>query len=677
MIDGIALITVDAPPVNALGHAVRQALDHALETAMADAEVSAIVLTCGGRTFFAGADINEFGAPRPQPDLPAIVTRVDKAKKPIVAAIHGTALGGGCELALACSWRVAVPSAKLGLPEVTLGILPGAGGTQRLPRLVGPKAALEMITSGKPVSAARALELGALDALVGETTMIDEAVEFARGVIGKPLRQTSSRQDKIAEVPSALFDEFRRENKRLFIGLKAPEAIVEAIQAAVTLSFDEGLKRERELFAGLEASRESAAQRHLFFAERLSNKVTGIPASCPTLPICKVGVVGAGTMGGGITMNFLAADIPVTLVETDQQALDRGIGIIRRNYENAVKKGRLAPEALERYMALITPALTLDTLGDADLVIEAIFEQLELKKALFAKLDSIVRPGAIVATNTSFLDVDAIAASTSRPGHVVGLHFFSPANVMRLLEVVRGAQTTSEVVATSMKLAKTIGKVPVLSGVCHGFIANRVMSRRSKQAEDLVLEGPSPERIDRVIEDFGFAMGPFRMADLVGLDVTTRGSSERSLRADLVAAGRLGQKNGQGFYDYDEHRRATPSPTAAALIETFAAHRGVNGGMREMSDYDILAHLLFPVINEGARVLEEGVAQRASDIDVACALGYNWPVHTGGPMFWADTVGLPRVVAKLELLAASHGEAFQPAQILVRLARDGGNLADL
>lgn len=673
-VNGIAIVAIDHPPVNALGHAVRAALHQVLSEALDDGGVDAIVVACRGRTFFAGADIAEFGKPRAQPDLPALVRLLDEAEKPVVAAVHGTALGGGCELALACGWRVAVPSAKFGLPEVSLGILPGAGGTQRLPRLVGLQAALDMIVGGKPISAARALELGLIDAVVDEGALIADASAFARSVIGQPIRATSRRDDKLQPAQDVL-SAFRRDNARLFKGLKAPEAILTALEAATTLPFEAGLKRERELFLELEASRESAAQRHLFFAERASSNIIDLPDGIATVPVMDVGVIGAGTMGGGIAMNFIAANIPVTLVETSQEALDRGMAIIRRNYENSIKRGRLKPEAVERYMALITPALDMAALHDVDLVIEAVFEQMPLKKEIFVKLDAIVRSGAILATNTSFLDIDEIASVTNRPHDVVGLHFFSPANVMRLLEVVRGKETRAEVVATAMRLAKTIAKVPVLSGVCHGFIANRVMSWRSNQAEALVLEGPTPQRIDQAIEEFGFAMGPFRMADLVGLDVTTRGSTERSLRGDLVAAGRLGQKNGAGFYDYDDERQANPSDKTAEIIAAFAADRGVSAERPELGNEEILAHLLFPVINEGAHVLEEGIAQRASDIDVACVLGYNWPAHTGGPMFWADTVGLPRIVQALEKMAASHGEAFRPASLLVKLAADGGSLA--
>ena len=671
---GVALLAIDSPPVNALGFEVRAALSRALDMALADDGIRAIVIVCRGRTFFAGADISEFGRPRRLPDLPAIIDRLDHAGKPVVAAIHGTALGGGCEIALACGWRVAVPSARLGLPEVNLGVLPGAGGTQRLPRLIGVEAALEMMTSGRPVAAGKALEMGLIDAIVAEAAMEEEAVAFARSRIGAPPRPVSQRAAPI--VPPGFFESYRQLNPRLFRGAKAPAAIVEAVEAAVTLPFVEGLKRERALFLGLEASRESAAQRHLFFAERATGKVPGLPQNGAALPIGRVGVIGAGTMGGGIAMNFLNAGIRVTLVETSEEALRRGVDVIRRNYSDSVRKGRLTAMEVEQRMALLEPALDMTAVAAVDLVIEAVFEQMELKKEIFAKLDHICRDGAILASNTSFLDLDAIAAATGRPEYVVGLHFFSPANVMRLVEVVRGARTAPDVLLTAMKLAKTIGKVPVLSGVCHGFIANRVMQWRSKEAEALVLEGPAPQRIDHAIEAFGFAMGPFRMADLVGLDVTTRGSTERSLRGDLVARGRLGQKSGGGFYEYDEKRRPTPSADAAAIIATLARDRGVAPG-EPMDDAAIVARLLFPVVNEGARVLQEKIALRASDIDVACALGYNWPLHTGGPMFWADTIGLDVIVATLDRYSATGGDAYRPAELLRQLAAEGGKLAEV
>jgi len=674
VLDGIGVLTVDSPPVNAISAGVRAGLASGFERLGADPAVKAIVLLCAGRTFMAGADISEFGKPPQPPSLPDVFETMDRAGKPIVAGLHGTALGGGLEVALNCNYRIAVPSTKVGLPEVNLGILPGAGGTQRLTRIVGAETALDIITGGKPIGASKALGLGILDALASEGSLREEAIALAKKVADAPLVRVRDREDKIAEAREKpeIFAEFRKKKASSFRGFKAPEAIVKAIEAAVTLPFDEGIKRERELFLELRDSTESKAQRYAFFGERETSKIPDVPADTPTLPVKSVGVIGAGTMGGGITMNFLNAGIPVTLVEMSQEALDRGVGVIRRNYENTAKKGRMTSEQVEQRMALITPALGLEALADVDLVIEAVFEEMSVKKDIFGKLDQIAKQGAILASNTSFLDLNEIADATRRPEYVVGLHFFSPANVMRLLEVVRGAKTSREVIATAMKLAKQIGKVPVLSGVCYGFIANRVMSQRSKQGEAVILEGPAPAEVDKALFDYGFAMGPFQMADLVGLDVLTRGLTERSIRGDLVAAGRFGQKNGAGFYDYDENRKSTPSLAAAQIIADFAAFKGVAQG-EPQSQEDILARLLYPVVNEGAKVLEEGIALRASDIDMACILGYNWPIYTGGPMFWADTVGLPKIVAALKALQAKHGDMFKPAALLEKLAAEGGS----
>jgi 3-hydroxyacyl-CoA dehydrogenase len=670
----IGVLTIDSPPVNALGHAVRQALTDGLAALAADSGVDAIVVTCGGRTFFAGADIAEFGKPFAPPSLHDILDRIETSPKPVVAAIHGTALGGGLELALTCHYRIAVPSAKLGLPEVHLGILPGAGGTQRLPRVVGPEVALDMMTSGRPIAAEQGLAVGLIDALAVEGRLREDAVAFARRLVdeGAPLTRIRDRQDKVepARATPEIFQSFREKNARAFRGFKAPEAIIQAVEAAVALSFDEGLKRERELFLGLEKSPESRAQRHYFFAERDSAKVPDVPADTPTIDIARVGIIGAGTMGGGIAMNFLNVGVPVTLVEMSQEALDRGIARIRQNYEATAARGRITAEQIEQRMALITPSLELSAVASADLVIEAVFESMAVKLEVFGQLDKIAKQGAILASNTSFLDIDEIAAATGRPEWVIGLHFFSPANVMRLLEVVRGEKTSKTVLATALKLAKKIGKVPVVSRVSHGFIANRLMVPRLRQAEALVLEGPTPAEIDKVISDYGFAMGPFQMIDLVGLDVIGRDDEQRSLRKELVAIGRLGQKSGGGFYDYDEKRRPTPSPIAAEVIAGFAREEGVDNTGPQPPDA-ILARLMYPVVNEGARILEEGIAARASDLNVAAILGYGWPVYTGGPMAWADEIGLDRIVAGLEALEARLGAAFAPVPLLRKLAGEG------
>jgi len=674
--DGIGILTIDSPPVNALGINVRRGIDEGFRTFAADPEVKAIVLICGGRTFFAGADISEFGKAPQEPTLHAVLDLIEDSSKPVVAAIHGTALGGGYETALVCHYRIAVPSAKVGLPEVNLGLLPGAGGTQRLPRIVGAEAALEIMTSGRPVPAKKALELGMIDALAEEGRLREDAIAFARSILaeGKPLQRVRDRQDKVEPTRGhpEIFAEFHKKNARTFRGFKAPGHIIKAIEAAVELPFDQGMKREAELFHELHDSVESAAQRYYFFAERETAKVPDVPSDTTTIAMKSVGVIGAGTMGGGITMNFLNAGVPVRLVEMSQAALDRGVGVIRKNYENTAAKGRMTQEQVEARMALIKPSLELEALGDVDLVIEAVFEEMSIKKDVFGKLDKIAKQGAILASNTSFLNLDEIASATARPESVVGLHFFSPANVMRLLEVVRGEKTSKEVVATAMKLAKTIGKVPVLSGVCDGFIANRIMAQRGRQADAVILEGPTPADVDKALYDYGFAMGHFQMMDLVGLDVIGRGETERSVAGDLVKLDRLGQKKNGGYYDYDEKRNPTPSPVAAEVIADVAKEKGVSNQGPQSAE-DILARLLYPVVNEGAKLLEEGIALRASDIDVAAILGYNWPVYTGGPMFWADTVGLPKIVAKLRELEARHGEAFQPAALLVKKAEEGAS----
>ncbi len=671
---GIGIITINSPPVNALGFNVRVGLVESFKALAADDSVKAIVLMCDGRTFFAGADILEFGKPMQAPSLLDVLDLIEDSAKPVVAAIHGTALGGGLETALVCHYRVAVPSAKVGLPEVALGLLPGAGGTQRLPRIIGPQLAMEAMVSGKPIPAPMAHMGGVIHQLVDETDLRGGAIAFARAVLaeGKPLVRVRDMQDKVDPFKgnTEIFAAFRKQHARAMRGFKAPEAIIQCVEAAVNFPFDEGIKVERNLFSQLITSIESAAQRHVFFSERETAKVPDVPSDTPTLTISKVGVIGAGTMGGGITMNFLNASIPVTLCEMNQEALDRGVGVIRKNYENSAAKGKMSAADVEKRMGLITPALGIDKLGDEDLIIEAVYEEIGVKKDIFGKLDKIAKPGAMLATNTSYLDVDDIASATSRPEWVLGMHFFSPANVMPLLEVVRGKATAKNVIATAMKLGKTIRKTPVLSRVCHGFIANRVMTVRGVQATELMLEGPTPQEIDKVLYDYGFAMGNFQMMDLVGLDVIGRGINTRTINGDLVKLDRLGQKKNGGFYDYDERRNPTPSPVAAKVIADFAAYRGVTNKGPQSAE-EILARLLYVVVNEGAKVVEEGVALRASDVDMACILGYGWPVYTGGPMFWADTVGLPKIVAKLKSYEAIYGEAFKPSALLEKMAAEG------
>lgn len=676
MEDGIAWVRLDSPPVNALGLAVRRAIVEGIDKAMAADGVEAIILICEGRTFFAGADITEFGKPTIQPDLNVVLDRIENAPVPVIAAIHGTALGGGLETALACDYRIAVPSANLGLPEVALGLLPGAGGTQRLPRMIGAQAALDMIIGGKPVKAPQAQAIGIIDRLADEGDLAQGALAFAREIVaaGAPRRRVRDLDEKIVadRAHPGLFDTYRAKNGHLLRGFKAPANIIKAVEAAVTLPFEQGLKREEELFLELLTSRESEAQRYAFFAERETAKVHGLPRDTPVLTIDTVGVIGAGTMGGGIAMTFLNVGIPVTIVETSQVALDRGVGVIRRNYEASAAKGRMTVDEVEARMALLTPSLALADLVSVDLVIEAVFESMALKREIFARLDQIAKPGAILASNTSFLDLDEIAAATSRPASVIGLHFFSPANVMKLLEIVRGKRTAPTIIATAMKLAKRIGKLPVLSGVCDGFIANRAMGVRMVQADALAIEGASPQQIDKVLTDYGFPMGAFQMLDLIGLDVIGRDSTERSLMGDLVAKGRLGQKQNGGFYDYDKKRRPTPSPVAAGVIAAFAADKGVT--RRDFTDEDLIERLLYVVVKEGAKILDEGIALRASDIDMALIAGYGWPVYTGGPMFWADTVGLPKIVAALDRLALEHGAALAPSPLLRRLAAQGAAL---
>ena len=647
--DNVLVIISDNPPVNALGQAVRAGLTDGIAEALADDSVEAVVIRCDGRTFFAGADITEFGKPPQGPSLPEALDKLEASDKPVVAAIHGTALGGGCEVALACHYRVAVPSAKLGLPEVKLGLIPGAAGTQRLPRLVGAEAALPLVAIGNPISAKKAKEIGLLDELVGEGSLAADAIAFAKSKIGQPVPRSSegdANQDGIKNPD--IFDEFRAKNGRKMRGFDAPNAAIEAVKAAGELSYAEGVKKERELFMKLMTGTQSKAMRHYFFAERAANKVDDIPADTPLIDIKKVGIIGAGTMGGGIAMNFLSAGIPVTILEMKQEALDRGTATMRKNYEATAKKGRMTAEQVEQAMGILTPTLEYDDLADCDLVIEAVYESMDVKKDVFGKLDEVVKDGAILASNTSYLNIDEIATATKRPGYVLGLHFFSPANVMKLLEVVRGENTRDDVLATAMKLSKKIGKVAAVSGVCPGFIGNRMLSKRQEQANQLILEGANYWDVDDVLLEFGFPMGPFQMGDLAGIDIGWHRDPSKvtTIREALCAVGRFGQKAGKGFYDYDEARQRTPSDEVKQIIADFAEKEG--NEQRDISKDEIRERLLYPMVNEGAKILGEGMAQRASDIDVVWINGYGWPLYTGGPMFWADTIGLDTVVTGLE-----------------------------
>jgi 3-hydroxyacyl-CoA dehydrogenase len=667
----VLIVTSNNPPVNALGHAVREGLVAAIGEADGDDSVKAVVIVCEGQTFFAGADITEFGKPMQLPMLPTVVDIIENCTKPVVAAIHGTAFGGGLEVALASHYRVAVPSAKLGVPEVKLGLLPGAGGTQRLPRVAGVEKALEMAATGNPIGAREAYAIGLVDRLI-EGELLPHAVAFAEEVREvRPLPKSSERDDKLVDARNdpGLFDAFRKANARKFKGFDAPEFNIRAIEAAVAKPYAEGVLDERRLFMELMTGTQARAQQYFFFAERKAAKIDNIPEGTQPRPIKRVGVIGAGTMGGGISMNFLSAGVPVTIVEMAQDALDRGTGVMRKNYEASAAKGRITTEQVEQAMGLLKPTLNLDDLADCDLIIEAVFENMDVKKEIFAKLDAIAGPGAILASNTSYLNIDEIAATTKRPQDVVGLHFFSPANVMKLLEVVRGAKTAPDVLVTAMQIAKKIRKDAVVAGVCHGFIGNRMLMPRQVEAMKLLLEGATPQQIDKVHVDFGMPMGPFQMSDLAGVDIGWHRDPTRieNIRDALAAEGRWGQKKGAGFYDYDEKRTPSPSPRVAEIIEDF--RRKTNTPQHEVTDQEIIERTLYTMVNEGALILEEGMAQRASDEDVVWVYGYGWPVYRGGPMFWADTEGLAKIVAGLE----KHG--FTVSKLLRDKAEKGEKLS--
>ncbi|MGY4396406.1 3-hydroxyacyl-CoA dehydrogenase [Sphingomonas sp. UYAg733] len=666
--DDVLVIISNNPPVNALGAAVRQGLEAGLKEGLADASVKAMVIRCDGSTFFAGADITEFGKAMQEPGLPTLVDMIEASDKPVVAAIHGTALGGGCEVTLGCHYRIAVPSAKIGTPEVKLGLLPGAGGTQRIPRVAGVPIALELTAKGDPIPAKRALDAGLIDRLAGEDSLAADAIAFAREVADtRPLPRAS---EKVAKADPDAVAAFKKDNAKRFRGFDAPAANIACVEKASDGStFAEGIAFERQEFMKLMMGVQSAAQRHLFFAERQAAKIDGIAPDITLRDIKRVGVIGAGTMGGGISMNFLSAGVAVTIVEMQQEALDRGTGVIRKNYEASAAKGRLKPEQVEQAMGALKPTLDFAELAECDLIIEAVYETMEVKKEIFTKLDTIAKPGAILASNTSYLNIDEIAAVTGRPQDVLGMHFFSPANVMKLLEVVRGAKTADDVLATVMALAKKIKKVAVVAGVCHGFIGNRMLMPRQVEANKLLMEGATPEQIDRVHVAFGMPMGPFQMSDLAGVDIGWHRDPTRieNIRDALAAEGRWGQKTGKGFYDYDEKRNPTPSPRVAEIIEQFRSKSNLQ--KRDISDEEIIEKTLYTMVNEGALILEEKMAQRASDIDVVWIYGYGWPVYRGGPMFWADTEGLKKIVAGLE----KHG--FKVAELLKSKAESNGRFS--
>ncbi len=675
----IGILTLNSPPVNALSQQVRDGIHKGIQQAVADTAVQAIVLICEGKTFFAGADITEFTQGPLSPSFPEMIDAIEGSPKPVVAAIHGTALGGGLEVAMACSYRIAVPSAKCGLPEVNLGLLPGAGGTQRLPRLVGPEQALDMVTSGKPIDARTALASGLIDELIPEGELRNSAIEFARKIArNRPLRRVRDMNDKVAAARGKpeIFADFRKANARKFRGFLAPEYNIRSIEAAVNQPFAEGLQVEQQLFKELMQGTQSAAQRYVFFAERQVWKIPDVPDDTPIIPIKKVGIVGAGTMGGGIAMNFVNVGIPVTIVETRQDALDRGLGVVRKNYERSTKSGKLTMADVDKRMSLLTGTLELERLADCDLVIEAIFENMDVKQGVFAKLDKIVKQGAILATNTSALDINDIASVVKRPESVIGLHFFSPANVMRLLEVVRTRHSSKPVIATAMQLAKKIGKIAALVGVCPGFVGNRILHARTLQADAMLLEGAMPWQIDKVLYDFGLPMGQFAMADLAGLDLgwVKERSASATIREVLCEADRRGQKTGAGYYDYDEQRHPSPSPVTEKIIRDFAAKSGQP--QRQLSDQEILERCVYVQINEGARILEEKIAIRASDIDIVWINGYGWPVYRGGPMFYGDTIGLKHVVAKLKAYGPKLGSNFTISPLLEKLAAEGKRLQD-
>ena len=639
----IGVIRVDNPPVNALSHAVRQGLHAAITTAQSD-ESEAVVIVCEGRTFIAGADITEFGKPLQSPWLPELLDTIEASSKRVVAAIHGTALGGGFETALATHYRCALASAKVGFPEVKLGLLPGAGGTQRTPRLAGVKASLDLITTGAPVAAGQAGQFGLIDKII-DGDLEEGAISWAKELIaeGAPIRRSS--EQAVPEYEASIFDDYREALAQRTRGQIAPLRIVSAVEAAATSPFEDGLAIERELFMECMLSPQSAGMRHIFFAERQASKVDGLAKDTPKRPVESVGIIGGGTMGGGIAMSFANAGIPVTMIEISDEALERGLSIIERNYAGSVKRGKLSEEKAATCRALISGSTDYAALADVDLVIEAVFEDPELKKKIFTQLDAVCKSGAILATNTSYQDVDAIAAATNRPEDVIGMHFFSPAHIMKLLEIVRGEKTADDVLATVLALAKKIRKVAVVAGVCYGFIGNRMLRPYGKTAQLLLLEGASPQQIDSAMESWGMAMGPMRVFDLAGLDIgyTARKALSDEEKGDpktyrvpdlLVEAGRLGQKSGAGFYAYDDNRRPTPDPVVDELIISAAADLGVE--RHEISDEEIVDRLISSLVDEGRKILDEGIAQRSSDIDVVYIYGYGFPASRGGPMFYAD-----------------------------------------
>jgi 3-hydroxyacyl-CoA dehydrogenase len=678
----VGVVVVDYPPVNALRHDVREGILDGIRRARDDNEIKALVIACAGRTFIAGADITEFGKPQKPPSLLDLIAALDEMPKPTVAALHGTPLGGGFELALGCHFRVAAHDTRPGLPEIKLGLLPGAGGTVRLPRLIGPEKALRIILSGEPMPTSEARADGIIDE-IAQGDLIQSAVAFARRAVEekRPLRRVRDIQDKLAAANPDTLAEAITPSIRRSRGTRAPLACLEAIKNAITMPFDQALKRERELFVELLMGEESKAQRHIFFAEREAAKVPDLPAATKPREIKRAAVIGAGTMGSGITMCFANAGIPVTVIETSPDALKAGLGRIEKNYRSTAARGGLTQEDVDKRMGLIKGATDLSATADADMVIEAVFEEMPLKKEVFGKLDTIAKPGAVLASNTSYLDINAIGATTHRAGDVLGTHFFSPANVMKLLEIVRGDKTAPEVLATALSIGRKMGKVPVVVGVCDGFVGNRMLRARSIEGERMLIEGALPQEVDAAVVEFGFPMGPFAMGDLAGLDIGWRKRKASGQRAEIVDAlcelGRFGQKTGKGFYRYEGGSRTPiPDPEVEALIVAASKRLGVQ--RRPIGKQEIVERMIFPMINEGARILDEGVARRSGDIDVVWIYGYGFPVWRGGPMFYADTVGLAYIRDQLAKFAEhSKDKNLEPAPLLLKLAAEGRGFASL
>jgi len=671
----VAVITINNSAVNALGHAVRAGIAQEIAAANADAAVAAIVLTGAGRFFSAGADISEFGKASQDPILPAVCQAIESSEKPVVAALPGPALGGGCELTLSCHARIALTSAEVGLPEIKLGLIPGASGTQRLPRLIGAKAAFGIMLDGEPLKAKKALDAGILDAVV-EADVVAAAVAHARSLVGKPLRRTGA-----LTIPADQRDAFEAAAAAAL--KKDPEspnvpALIDCVRAAFDKPFAEAMTFEREQFVRLLKDERSIALRHVFFAERGAARIADAPKDTKARNVAKVAIIGAGTMGGGIAMSFVAAGVPVILIENDEEALKRGVSRVAGNYDFSVSRGSMTEARKAELMGRIDGRVGLEAAADADLIIEAVFEEMTVKKDVFGKLDKIAKKGAILASNTSYLNVDDIAAATSRPADVVGLHFFSPANVMKLLEIVRAKHTAPDVLVTAVALARKIGKMPVVVGNCHGFVGNRMLARRSQQVERLLTEGALPQQVDAALRNFGFRMGPCAMSDLAGLDISWRmrkATGQKAPVADaLCEAGRFGQKAGRGYYLYQDGRTPTPDPEVEQLLATVSQAQGIT--RRAISEEEIMQRLIYPMINEGARILAEGIAARSADIDVVWVHGYNFPRWRGGPMHYADQVGLKQIAEKLEAFSKATGdESLAPAPLLRELAEKGGSFA--